>query len=285
MLELPLELGDLAGVEQIAQLGVADELAQLRLIDGQRLRAPFGERRVAVVDEICDVAEEQRRRERRRRRRIDDRDLDGPLPDLRQRLDERRQVEHVAQALAVGFEQDRERPEARRHGEQIAGLLALLPQRRPRAGAPLRQEQRPAGVLAKPRRKQRRARRAGASTSASTSSGSGSSIAGSGAASTSGNRTTNPSSAQSVSTSTPSSRWIFADHGHAPRRVDAAAARREHADAPVAELVAHAFDHDGVRVRHRARRGLIADVAHEILGRRRLQIVFARQARDGRGRR
>jgi len=32
--------------------------------------------------------------------------------------------------------------------------------------------------------------------------------------------------------------------GHRPRSVDAPAARRQHADAPVAELVADALDHD-----------------------------------------
>ena len=38
---------------------------------------------------------------------------------------------------------------------------------------------------------------------------------------------------------------------HRPRRVDASAARRQHADAPVAELVAHALDDDGRRRRER----------------------------------
>ena len=39
------------GVEQLAQLRVAEQLAQLRLVDGQRLGAALGQRRVAVVDE------------------------------------------------------------------------------------------------------------------------------------------------------------------------------------------------------------------------------------------
>ena len=45
---------------------VADELTQLRLIDGERLRATLCERRVTVVEEVGDVTEEQRGREGRR---------------------------------------------------------------------------------------------------------------------------------------------------------------------------------------------------------------------------
>ncbi len=66
LLQLPLDFGERVGVEQLAQLRFAEQLAQLRLIDGQRLRAAFGERRIAVVDVVGDVAEQQRRRERRR---------------------------------------------------------------------------------------------------------------------------------------------------------------------------------------------------------------------------
>ena len=65
-LQLALDRVHRVGVEQLAQLGVAEQLAQLRLIDGQRLRAPLGERRVAVVQKARDVAEEQRGRKRRR---------------------------------------------------------------------------------------------------------------------------------------------------------------------------------------------------------------------------
>ena len=50
-LQLPLDRVHRLGVEQLAQLGIAEQLAQLRLIDGERLRAALGERRVAVVDE------------------------------------------------------------------------------------------------------------------------------------------------------------------------------------------------------------------------------------------
>ncbi len=54
-----LVLGDRIGVEQLAQLGFAEELAQLRLIDRERLRAAFGERRVTVVDEVRDIRKQE----------------------------------------------------------------------------------------------------------------------------------------------------------------------------------------------------------------------------------
>ncbi len=64
VLELGLDIGHGVGVEEIAQLGIAEELAQLRLIDRERLCAPFGEWRVAIVEIVGDVAKQERRRER-----------------------------------------------------------------------------------------------------------------------------------------------------------------------------------------------------------------------------
>ena len=66
VLQLQLGLRQRFGVEQLAQLRLAEELAELRLIDGQRLRPPFGERRIAVVEKVGDVTEQDRRGERRR---------------------------------------------------------------------------------------------------------------------------------------------------------------------------------------------------------------------------
>ena len=243
-LQLALDRVHRVGIEQLAQLRVAEQLAQLRLIDGQRLRAPLGQRRVAVVEEAGDVAEEQRRGKRRRLLRVDGDDADLAAADVGQRRDERRHVEEVAQALAIGFEQHRKRSVARRDGQQIGGALALLPERRAhaRAGAS-------AGAASAPAFSRNFAAKSAVApscrtTSAWTSSGSGSSSRGSGGWSTSGNRTTNPSSPQSVSTSTPVSSRIFAAAAIAHGAWIAAAARRQDADAPVAELVAHALDDD-----------------------------------------
>jgi hypothetical protein len=71
-----------------------------------------------------------------------------------ERRDQRRHVEEVAQALAVGLEQHRKRSVARRDRQQIGGALALLPQRR---ALPARrwQQQRAGGVLAELRGEQR----------------------------------------------------------------------------------------------------------------------------------
>ncbi len=65
------------------------------------------------------------------------------------------QVEHVAQALAVGLEHDRELAVALGHLEQRLRLQPLLPQRRALARVGARQEQRAGGVLAEARAEQR----------------------------------------------------------------------------------------------------------------------------------
>ena len=62
-LQLPLDIVHRVRVEQLAELRVAHQLAQLRLVHGQRLRASLCQRRIAVVEEARDVAEEQRRGE------------------------------------------------------------------------------------------------------------------------------------------------------------------------------------------------------------------------------
>ena len=68
--------------------------------------------------------------------------------DRRQHLAQRRQVEHVREALAVGLDEDREGAVAAGHGQQVGRALALLPERRPRARPAARQQERPGGVLA-----------------------------------------------------------------------------------------------------------------------------------------
>jgi hypothetical protein len=80
-------------------------------------------------------------------------------------------VQDVAQALAVGLEDDRELRVALGHLEQVLGLQALLPQRRALAGVGARQQQRAARVLAEARAEQRGGPEL-ATTSSSTSSGS-----------------------------------------------------------------------------------------------------------------
>ena len=55
---LLFDFGDGVGVEEFAEIGFAEQLAELVLVDGEGLGAAFGERGVAVVEEVGDVAEE-----------------------------------------------------------------------------------------------------------------------------------------------------------------------------------------------------------------------------------
>ncbi len=96
------------GVEQLAQIGLAQQLAQLLLIDGERLCAALGQRRIAFVHEVGHVAEKQRRGKRRRLARLHHVHAELPLLDGAQSFNQRRHVEDVAQALAIGLQQQRE---------------------------------------------------------------------------------------------------------------------------------------------------------------------------------
>ena len=113
--------------------------------------------RVALVEELCDVSEEERAGEGRRLRRgdLDQADLAGL--DVAHQLGEARNVEDVLEAFADRLQDDRERAELAGHLEQLGGTLALLPQRGALAGAAARQQQRAGGALAEPGREQRRA--------------------------------------------------------------------------------------------------------------------------------
>ena len=82
-------------------------------------------------------------------------DGDRSTADAGQHLAQRRQVEHVREALAVGLDEDREAAVARGDREQVRRALALLPERRPGAGSAPRQEERAGGVLPESGREQR----------------------------------------------------------------------------------------------------------------------------------
>src|SRR5581483_6544861 len=107
--QLPLDLLDCVAVEEIAKLLLPQELAQQIAIERQRLRTALRRRRVVLVHVGRDVVEEKRGRVRRRRRglHLDEIELAGLQP-LQQRT-QRRQVEYVLQALAVGLEDHGER--------------------------------------------------------------------------------------------------------------------------------------------------------------------------------
>ena len=143
-----LHLLDRLRVEQVAQLLLAEQLAQELAVERERLGAALGRRRVVLVHVGGDVLEDERAGERRGGHRLDLDQIElarlQPLEDLLQR----RQVEDVLQAFAVGLEHDRKGRVAPRDLEQALRLQSLLPERRALAGAAARDQKRPGRVLA-----------------------------------------------------------------------------------------------------------------------------------------
>src|SRR5207244_12504019 len=127
VLQVELELRKRVRVEQLAQLGLPQERAQLRRVDGQRLRASLRERRVAFVDEVANVREEEGGREGRRRPRVHRDDANVAAADAAQDLDERGHVEDILEALAIRLEDDRERAEARGDLHELGRAAARVP--------------------------------------------------------------------------------------------------------------------------------------------------------------
>ncbi len=101
------QLFEHGGFEQFAELGVSEQFAELGMVERERRGPAFGERGVAFVEEIGRVIEHQRRREGRRPGRLDRMQANRPLLDPRENLLQAAQIEHVAEAFAVGFQQDR----------------------------------------------------------------------------------------------------------------------------------------------------------------------------------
>ncbi len=125
-LEGELRRGQRVGVEQLAELGLAED--SLSCAEStERACAPLRQRRVAVVDEARHVREHQRGREGRGRARVHRDHADAPLPDLREDLHQAGEIEDVAEALAVRLQDQQERSVARGHREQIRRALARGP--------------------------------------------------------------------------------------------------------------------------------------------------------------
>ena len=144
-----LDLLERARIDQVAQLLLAEQL----LAAGRgRARAPARAAPPAACrPRTCSSRRSRRAARSSRARRVGGLDVDEvELPRLqaRQQPLQRRQVEHVLQALAVGLEDDRERAVLAGDLEQALRLQPLLPERRPLAGTPARDQQRAARVLA-----------------------------------------------------------------------------------------------------------------------------------------
>ena len=153
-LKVVLDLLQRPRVDQVAQLLLPEQLAQQLAVERQRRGPALGVRRVALVHVRRHVVEQQRGGERRRGRGLDLDQRQLATVERGQQLDETGDIEHVAQALAVGLENDRKLSVLLRDLEQRLRLQPLLPQRRPLAGARSRDQQRAGGVLAEARAEQ-----------------------------------------------------------------------------------------------------------------------------------
>ena len=155
-LQRRLDLGQHLGVEQLADRLRAEQLGQQRGVQRQRRGPPLGQRRVGLVEEHPDVAEQQAARERRGRRRGQLHHLHLPRRHVGHQLAQPGQVVDVLHALAHRLEGDRELLVAPGHREQLGRALALLPERAAPLRVPARQQQRPRRALPEPGRVQRR---------------------------------------------------------------------------------------------------------------------------------
>ena len=136
-LELELQLGDHRGIEQLAQLLGAEEVAEQVAVEGEGGDAAFGERRVALVHVHRDPAEQQALRERRCVAGLDGDDPHASRADVGEDLAQRGEVEHVAEALARRLQQDREGRDSRtrpRAARRRAGAAATAACVRPGGG-------------------------------------------------------------------------------------------------------------------------------------------------------
>ena len=259
-LQLELEVGEHAGVEQLAQLLGAQQVAEQVAVERQRGRTAFGQRCVALVHVGRDPVEQQALGERRRLGGVDGDDAHRPAAQLGEHLAQRRQVEHVLHALARRLEQDREARVLRRHRQQVGGALTLLPQRRAPVGTTARQQQRTRRALAEPGREQRGLRQRRQHQLVD--------VVGIDDQLLDRQLVGRLGQSEHDAVVAPHrlDRHVEAVHQpaldrHRPRCVHRRAERAEDAHAPVADLVAEALDHDGAIVGdHAGGLGLLLEV-------------------------
>ncbi len=256
VLQRVLDVGQRRRIDQLAQLLLAEQLAQQVAVERQRRRPPLGVRRVALVHVGGDVVEEQRGGERRGALRLHLDERDAPRLEVAEDLAERRQVEDVPEDLAVGLERDREAREVLGDLEQGLRLEALLPQRRALARVGARDQQRAPGRLAEASAEEGRAREL-ADDEVLDLVGVEQDEVGRGRLVGVGEMDDDPVvgpdrvGLELVLVADPRRQ------GKPPGGVDATAERREDAEPPVADLVAEALDDDRLVAGDDAGRGLL----------------------------
>ena len=285
-LQVVLDLGQRGRVDQVAQLLLAQQLAQQVAVQRQRGGPALRVGRVALVHVRGHVVEQQRRGERGRALGLDLDQAQLARVQPAQQLLQAGQVEHVAQALAVGLQHDRELAVLLGHLQQRLRLQPLLPQRRALARVGARQQQRACRVLAEAGAVERRGRQL-ADHQLLDLVGLDQHQLGAGRLVRVGQVDDDPVVRPDGVGLQPEAVADAGAQRQAPRGVHAAAERRQHAQAPVADLVAEALDHDRLVAGHDARGlALLAQVGHQVGGGAVVQVVLGGQlgglAVDGR---
>ena len=281
-LQLELDVGEHARIEQLAELLGAEQVAQQVAVERQRRRPPLGERRVALVHVGRDPVEQQARRHRAGPGGVDLDDPDRPRAELAEHLAEGGHVEHVLEALTRGLEQDRERRVLGGDRQQVGRPLALLPERRAPIGPPARQQQGSPGAFAEAGREQRRL---GQGRHDELVDVVGVDQQGVERQLVGGLR---QSDDDAVVAPHRLDRQVERVHQpaldrHRPRGVHRRAERAEDAHPPVADLVAEALDDDRAVVGHGTRGlALLVEVLDEVRRRERVERVVLAEARFGR---
>ena len=277
MLERGLDRFERFGVDQLAELLLAEQLAQEIAVERQGRRAALGVRRVALVHVRRDVVEEKRGRKWRCGSRLDLDQGDAPGAEVGKQGLQARQVEDVAKALAVGLQDHREPREVLGDLEEVLRLQALLPEGRALAGVGARKQERPRRVLAKASAEESGAAELGDDKVFDLVRFEEHQVAVGrlvGVGQVDDDPVVGPDRVRLEVE-------LVADlgrEGQTPSRVDAAAERGQDAEAPVADLVAELLDNDRlVGGNHPRGRLLLLEVGQEVLGRELVQVVVLRE--------
>ena len=279
-LQFQLEIGQRTGVEQLAELLGAEQVAQQIAIERERCGPPFGQRAVALVHERRYPVEQQALRERRGLCRVDADHADRATSQLTQHLAQGGQIEDVLQAFARGLQQHRERRILGRDREQVGRTLALLPQRCALIRPPTRQQQRTRRALTETRREQRRLRQRGHHELVDVV----------GIDDQIGQRQFIGRFRQAQDDAIVGVHRLHRDvvalhqptlDRHRPRCMDRHTERAEDAHPPIANLVTETFNDDGAVVGHDPRGlRLLLQVQHHVLGGKRIERVLGHQLRE-----